>query len=132
MSNSIGQTGEYLVASELCRRGIIATTFSRNMPGFDILAFNIRTQNGSRIQVKTKTTGDWQLNAKDFLRFNQKLFEKGIQKVLGVMQGNPADYFIFVKLGGKYGGDEFYILTSKQIKETDLIKTREMGPYIIL
>jgi hypothetical protein len=31
------QLGEYLVAAELSRRGFIATTFTGNVPHFDIL-----------------------------------------------------------------------------------------------
>ena len=32
------QIGEYLVAAELGRQGLIATTFTGNVPDFDILA----------------------------------------------------------------------------------------------
>lgn len=117
MSNSIGQAGEYLVAAELCRRGVIATTFSRNMPGFDILALNVPTKKKYRIQVKTKSKGDWQLNAGKFLTFDQKSLKKGIQKVLGFTKDDVADYFVFVELANENGGDIFFILTSKQVKE---------------
>ena len=34
----VGQTGEYLVAAELSRRGLIATTFTGNVPHYDIIA----------------------------------------------------------------------------------------------
>ena len=34
----VGQTGEYLVAAELSRRGHIATTFTGNVPHYDIIA----------------------------------------------------------------------------------------------
>ena len=34
----VGQTGEYLVAAELSRRGLIATTFTGNVPYYDIIA----------------------------------------------------------------------------------------------
>jgi hypothetical protein len=30
------QVGEYLVAAEICRRGFIATTFTGNVPHYDI------------------------------------------------------------------------------------------------
>lgn len=117
--NSIGQSGEYLVASELCRRGFIAATFSRNMPGFDILAFNYQIQEEFRIQVKTiKPTGDWQLDAKNFLRFDLKLFDQGTQKIIGMTNDCSADYFVFVRQGnGGYGTDKFYILSLKQLKQ---------------
>ena len=34
----VGQTGEYLVAAALSRRGLIATTFTGNVPHYDIIA----------------------------------------------------------------------------------------------
>jgi len=34
------QVGEYLVAAEVCRRGLIATTFTGNVPHYDIIASN--------------------------------------------------------------------------------------------
>ena len=37
-SKLVGQTGEYLVAAELSRRGLIATTFTGNVPHYDIIA----------------------------------------------------------------------------------------------
>lgn len=36
----IKQVGEYLVAAKLCRRGFIATTFTGNIPEFDLLAID--------------------------------------------------------------------------------------------
>ena len=36
----VGQTGEYLIAAELSRRGYIATTFTGNVPDYDIIASN--------------------------------------------------------------------------------------------
>jgi hypothetical protein len=34
----VGQAGEYLLAAELSRRGMIATTFTGNVPHCDIIA----------------------------------------------------------------------------------------------
>jgi hypothetical protein len=31
----LGAAGEYLIAAELCRRGLIATTFTGNVPFYD-------------------------------------------------------------------------------------------------
>src|SRR5713101_4231514 len=60
------QVGEYLVASELCRRALIATTFTGNVPHYDIVALDARG-NHLAIQVKTIRRGDWQLDADNFL-----------------------------------------------------------------
>ena len=45
------QTGEYLVAAELSRRGFIATTFTGNVPSYDIVAVG-RGGNTALVQVK--------------------------------------------------------------------------------
>lgn len=34
------QTGEYLVCAELCRRGYIASSFTGNVPEYDVIAIN--------------------------------------------------------------------------------------------
>lgn len=63
--NISGQSGEYAVASELSRLGLIATTFTRNMPDFDILATNSNKM--IKIQVKTgwcKKNYSWRLGKK--------------------------------------------------------------------
>ena len=41
------QTGEYLVAAELSRRGFIATTFTGNVPSYDIVAVGRGGNTGS-------------------------------------------------------------------------------------
>lgn len=34
----LGANGDYLVAAELCRRGLTTTTFTGNVPFYDIIA----------------------------------------------------------------------------------------------
>src|SRR5512136_953374 len=55
----VGQTGEYLVAAELSRRGLIATTFTGNVPHYDIIASNESGQHVS-VQVKASRNASWQ------------------------------------------------------------------------
>ncbi len=38
------QAGEYLVAAELSRRGYIATTFTGNLPDYDIIALKVNNK----------------------------------------------------------------------------------------
>ncbi len=113
------QMGEYLVASELGRRGILATTFSGNIPVFDIIA------TGSKgkfipIQVKTIKAGCWQFKIDDFVNisFRGKIqFADGKKKV-------PIKNLIYVLVlkGKEYGKDEFYILEWKSLR--DILVTR--------
>lgn len=55
------QVGEYLVAVEVCRRGFIATTFTGNVPHYDIIAAN-GTGSHQAIQVKAITRHAWQFD----------------------------------------------------------------------
>ena len=60
-----GQIGEYLVAAELCRRGFFSTTFTANVPHYDIIATNDAGYH-IPVQVKAINAGSWQLNIKNF------------------------------------------------------------------
>ncbi len=113
MANNTGSAGEYLVASELCRRGFIATTFTRNMPHFDILTE--KDNHFLKIQVKTVKTGEWSLDAKAFLEFDEDSWNNGIQKVTGKKRFN-SDFFVFVRLG-EYGHDSFFIVATNDVIE---------------
>ena len=55
----VGQTGEYLIAAELSRRGLIATTFTGNVPHYDIIASDEIGRHVS-IQVKASRGSSWQ------------------------------------------------------------------------
>ena len=59
------QTGEYLVAAELSRRGFIATPFTGNVPSYDIVAVDGRGGH-ALVQVKAIAATSWQLNVGQF------------------------------------------------------------------
>ena len=61
----VGQTGEYLVAAELSRMGLIATTFTGNVPHYDIIAADEEGRHVF-IQVKAGKVASWQLNLEQF------------------------------------------------------------------
>ena len=102
----VGQFGEYIVAAELCRRGLITTTFTANVPHYDIIASDEKGKH-LNIQVKTIKGSSWQLNIESFWEIE---FDGDIQKV-----GNPKNppypdlILVFVKIRN-YGEDQFYIL----------------------
>jgi len=56
----IGNAGEFYVAAELLKRGVIAALAPRNAPAFDIIA--AKHQKTVRVRVKTKSAEytDWQ------------------------------------------------------------------------
>jgi len=61
------QRGEYLVAAELARRGLLVATFSGNVPDFDLVA--VRPDGSTAlVQVKAMTSSSWQFKIDDFLQ----------------------------------------------------------------
>jgi hypothetical protein len=111
------QIGEYLVAASLGRKGLITTTFTGNVPDFDILATN-ETFITIPIQVKTiwGPKGAWQLEAKNFI--NIDIDKNGFQKVIGKKGlSNPDLICIFVRLISQ-GDDEFYIFRLSDLQES--------------
>lgn len=80
------RAGEHFVAAEINRRGAIATPFSGNMPGIDIIAFDASRQREVYVQVKTKTKSKfiWHMSVPD-----KKIREPKDEK----------EFFVFVDLG---------------------------------
>lgn len=106
------QIGEYLVSAELCRRGLISTTFTGNVPSFDILTINERLET-IPIQVKTIAGGSWQFNAKTFLEIS---IANGTQTVKGKTSlPNPDLICVFVRLR-EQNQDEFYICRMRDLQ----------------
>ena len=107
------QIGEYLVAAELCRRGLIATTFTGNVPDFDIIATNERFET-IPIQVKTIRGGNWQFDAKKIINID---IDNGVQRVIDKTSlSNPDLICIFVRLFYQ-GNDDFYIFRFRELQE---------------
>ena len=102
----IGQAGEYLVASELSRRGLIATTFTGNVPHYDIIASDEKDRHVS-VQVKAARGGSWQFG--DISQFCDITFQ-GKRQIAGRAKPCPVRGLIcvMVKLAN-YGEDRFYI-----------------------
>jgi Holliday junction resolvase-like predicted endonuclease len=112
-----GQIGEYLVAAELGRRGYIATTFSGNVPEFDILVTDDKLKT-TPIQVKTiQRGGGFQSSADKWMVIS---IEKKRKQLIHrkVRLTTPNLVYVMVVLGEKYGDDEFYLLTKKQLQTT--------------
>ncbi len=111
------QVGEYLVAAELCRRGLISTTFTGNVPGFDILATNERLLT-IPIQVKTmsKDKKTWQFKdiKRDFLDIS---ISNNIQEVKGKKRLKARDLiYVFIKLK-EQNQDEYYIIRMRDLQD---------------
>ena len=98
-----GMRGVYLVASELSRRGFIASPTSRSATGADILATDQFCRKAYSVQVKT--------NARTF---NFWLLSKKAEE-----QVSDTHVYVFVniRIKNELESIEYYIVTSKDVSE---------------
>lgn len=110
----VGQTGEYLVAAELSRRGLIATTFTGNVPHYDIIASNEAGKHVS-VQVKASRGSSWQFG--DITCFCDISF-KGKRQIVGQLKRCSVQRLIviFVRIDPE-GSDEYYIITWRRLRD---------------
>jgi hypothetical protein len=101
--------GVYLVAAELTRVGLIASTTSRSAVGADILATDPACSRTFAIQVKTnaKSFGFWLLSAKA-----KQLTSQGY-------------FYVFVNLKSK--GVEYFVVPSRVVSEHMKSSVRSTG-----
>ena len=110
----VGQTGEYLIAAELSRRGLIATTFTGNVPHYDIIASDESGRHVS-VQVKASRGPSWQFG--NITQYCDITFD-GKRQVVGAGKPCPVRRLImtFVKISPD-GNDCFYILPWKRLRD---------------
>ena len=110
----VGQTGEYLVAAELSRRGLIATTFTGNVPHYDIIASDDTGRHVS-VQVKASSGTSWQFG--NISLYCDITFD-GDHQVVGARKQCPVRrlVMVFVRIGIS-GNDRFYILSWERLRD---------------
>lgn len=109
----VGQTGEYLVAAELSRRGLIATTFTGNVPHYDIIASDENGRHVS-IQVKASRGSSWQFG--NITQYCNIAFN-GKQQLIGTIKSCPVLRLIVIMVKiNKKGNDCFYILSWENLR----------------
>ncbi len=109
----VGQTGEYLVAAELSRRGLIATTFTGNVPHYDIIASDEHGKHVS-VQVKASRGPSWVFG--DVTRFCEITF-KGKRQVVGRPQPCAVRCLVVVFVWiGVNRADQYYVLTWRTLR----------------
>src|SRR5262245_61374444 len=108
------QAGEYLVAAELSRRGYIATTFTGNLPYYDIIALD---DSGGHVvvQVKAIAGASWQFSATDFAEIEMQ----GQRQIVRCERKEPYPNLIcvLVQIGraGSSASDRFYVLPWREL-----------------
>ncbi len=79
LSNKLaGQVGEFLVCAELGRRGLIATSFTGNVPEFDLIVAD-GLLNTLPVQVKTSRGHSWPTTANRWI--DVTIDEKGQKQI---------------------------------------------------
>ena len=100
------QVGEYLVAAELSRRGLLTATFAGNVPAYDIVATGGSGQT-ALVQVKAIAGPSWQF---DIRTFADVRCQAGAQTI-GQPTTPPAGALICVLVRLQPdGADRFYVL----------------------
>jgi len=119
-----GATGEFLVAAELCRRGLLATPFSGNVPHYDIIASD-EFGGHLAIQVKAINKKNWQFDVSKFVDIRMD----GDRQVLGeaAQEPYPGLFCVFVALGDASTGDRFFVFSWEELARTII---RHHGDYL--
>jgi hypothetical protein len=107
-----GAVGEFLVAGELCRRGLLATPFAGNVPHYDIIASG---QSGGHVAVQVKAINGltWQFDIRKFVDVQLV----GERQDCGEWQPEPFPELVCVLVAlTETGRDRFFILGWKELQ----------------
>ena len=108
------QTGEYIVAAELSRRGFIATTFTWNVPSYYIVAVDAQGWH-ALVQVKAIAGDSWQLSVGHFA---DVAFEGPKQIIQGQLDDPYPDLVcVMVQIAPPDSGrvDRFFVLPWREL-----------------
>lgn len=93
--NIVGVAGEYFVAAELSRRGVIATITLKNTPNIDVIATTIDGSKTVNIQVKTKQNPQgWRLDKSDEVKTTAT---NSFVVFVDLHRSDKVDYYIIPK-----------------------------------
>ena len=107
-----GSVGEFRVAAELCRRGLLATPFAGNVPHYDVIASGQRGGHLA-IQVKAINGSTWQFDVRRFL----KIRRQGRRQIAAGLQREPyPDLFCVLVALSKSEPDRFFVLTWRELR----------------
>lgn len=104
------QVGEYRVAAELARRGLLVATFSGGVPHYDVIASG-PVGGHVPVQVKANTGGAWQLDIRTFA--HARMRKDGIRQKCGRAKAAPYPgiVYVFIRVAKPgTGDDEFFIV----------------------
>jgi len=129
LSNKLAcQIGEYLACAELGRRGFIATTFTGNVPEYDLIVCD-DTLHTIPVQVKTSRGNTWPTRADKWLQIEIDEVTKK-QIILGPKAiEHPNLIYICISLGETRAADRYFICQKSDIQKACIASyTRWMDP----
>jgi len=113
-----GQIGEFLVCAELGKRGYISTSFTGNVPEFDLIVANDELKTVP-IQVKTSRSDNWPSRADLWIKIvidetNKKQIDQGDQEI-----SNPDLIYVCVAIAEpeSEARDRFFILKKRDLQK---------------
>ena len=113
-----GQVGEFLACAELGKRGLIATSFTGNVPEFDLIVAN-EYLHTVPIQVKTSRSDNWPTRANLWIDIevdheSKKQIDNGNTEI-----NNPELIYICVNLADldSDNKDRFFILKKSDLQQ---------------
>jgi hypothetical protein len=129
LSNRLaGQIGEYLACAELGRRGFIATTFTGNVPEYDLIVCDDTLQT-IPIQVKTTRGNTWPSRADIWLQIEFDDVKKKQVNLGPKAIEHPDLVYICIALGKTSTADRFFICRKSDIQNACIASyTRWMDP----
>jgi len=111
-----GATGEYLVAAELCRFGLVAAPFAGNVPHYDVIASD-PSGGHLAVQVKTIRGSSWQFDVRSFLDVE---LDNGGRQVIGRAKPEPyprlACVLVALKNDTSGTSDRFFVLPWRKLR----------------
>ena len=119
LSNKLtGQIGEYLVCAELGKRGYIATSFTGNVPGFDLIITNNKLST-IPIQVKTTRGNNWPTRADLWINISIDETKKNQIDFGNTNIEHPELIYICVALAELTSDakERFFILTKRDLQD---------------
>ena len=119
----VRQIGEYLACAELARQRLFATSFTGNVPEYDLLVCNEK-MNSVAVQVKASTTDTWISKATDWMEIEIDEKKKRQKYLRKRRIFNPDLIYILVAVGKSYGEDNFLICQKKDIQKACILSYR--------
>jgi len=121
-TTSTGRLAEHLVCAELGRRGLVATTFTHNIPKFDLVVVD---DNCCMLPIQVKGTNDlsWTFDADKLMEINFDE-EKQTQSIVGIKAcSDPELIWVCVVVkpptnpSESQPRDQFFICTKRKIHQ---------------